>query len=127
MIVGIVILVLIIGGVIAYNLYSMPTSSSSDAGGSAASSGTNIQEGNLEIKITGFAFSPSEIRIKSGSTITWTNEDSASHTVSSDSGKELDSQTLDKGQSYEHTFDQKGTYNYHCKFHSGMKGKIVVE
>jgi len=30
------------------------------------------------------------------------------------------------GDSYTHTFDTKGTYAYHCSYHTGMKGTVVV-
>ena len=77
--------------------------------------------------INGFAFSPYTLTVKVGDTVTWTNRDSASHTVTSDSGNELDSSSLGKGATYSHTFMQTGTFDYHCKFHSGMTGKVIVE
>lgn len=123
---AIIILILIVGGVIVYNLNSIPSSKSSDTG-SAASSNTEILRGELNVEIKGFAFSPSEMRVSTGTKITWINLDTAPHTVTADSGKELDSSTLNKGQSYSHIFSEKGIYNYHCELHSGMNGKVVVE
>jgi len=82
---------------------------------------------NQKVSIKGFAFNPKTITIKSGTTIFWTNEDSVGHTVTSDSGKELDSKLLSKEESYEHTFNTPGTYNYHCTPHPSMKGTIIVE
>ena len=79
------------------------------------------------VSINNFAFSPETIKIKQGGSLTWTNNDNAPHTVTSDSGNELSSSTLDKGMSYSHTFAQKGTFAYHCSFHSGMKGTVIVE
>ena len=87
--------------------------------------------GNLGIKtdieIKGFAFNPDVVHIPQGSTVIWTNRDSAPHTVTSDSGNELDSNTLSEGQTYAHTFPTAGTYTYHCSIHPSMKGRIVVE
>jgi plastocyanin len=48
------------------------------------------------------------------------------HTATSDTGV-WDSGTLATGQSYSHTFDQPGTYTYHCTIHPFMKGTIVVQ
>ena len=86
----------------------------------------NIQSSdNIEIK--GFAFSPDTLTINVGDTVTWTNMDSAKHTITSDSGSELDSELLSKNQIYSHTFNTKGTYDYHCSVHTSMTGNIIVE
>lgn len=56
--------------------------------------------------------------------------DAAPHTVTSDVGSvknELDSPTLAKGYTYSHTFNEIGTYAYHCSIHTSMKGKIIVD
>ena len=78
------------------------------------------------IDITGFAYSPTTLNIKTGDTVTWTNKDSVSHTVTSDTGSELNSQLLSREQSYEHTFMTSGTYDYHCTPHPMMKAKVIV-
>lgn len=82
---------------------------------------------SYDIKISGYAFSPKSLTVNVGDSVVWTNEDSVSHTVTSDSGSELSSSFLSKGQTYPHTFSQKGTFLYHCSPHPGMKGTIVVE
>jgi amicyanin len=79
-----------------------------------------------DVTIQGFVFNPSELNIKTGDTVTWTNKDSAPHTVVSDSGSELDSPSLSQGQTFSHTFNQAGTFNYHCGLHLSMKAKVVV-
>jgi amicyanin len=79
------------------------------------------------IDIANFAFSPKTLTIHTGDTITWTNKDSAPHTVTSDSGSELDSPTLNTNQIYTHTFSTAGTYDYHCTVHPMMKATIIVE
>ncbi|MBI5803118.1 cupredoxin family copper-binding protein [Candidatus Pacearchaeota archaeon] len=80
-----------------------------------------------KIEIKNFDFSPTELRIKVGDSVEWTNMDSVGHTVTSDSGKELDSSLLSKGKTYSHTFASTGTYEYHCSPHPYMKSKIIVE
>jgi amicyanin len=87
----------------------------------------NTQTGANSIEIKNFAFSPSTLTIKVGETVTWTNSDSTSHTITSDSGSELDSGSISSGQTYSHTFNTIGTFDYHCSIHTSMKGKVVVE
>ncbi|HEY8911507.1 MAG TPA: cupredoxin family copper-binding protein [Desulfosporosinus sp.] len=76
------------------------------------------------ISIKGFAFSPAELTINKGDTVTWTNEDSATHTVV---GGVLHSQDLANGQAFSFTFTEIGTYDYICTHHPSMKGKIIVK
>ena len=74
-----------------------------------------------------FAFSPSGLTIKKGDSVVWTNQDSVGHTVTSDSGSELDSELLSTGESYSYKFANAGIYEYHCTPHPSMKAKIIVE
>ncbi|MEK6917789.1 MAG: plastocyanin/azurin family copper-binding protein [Nanoarchaeota archaeon] len=53
--------------------------------------------------------------------------DSAPHTVTSDSGSELNSGTISNGGVYSHTFNTAGTYKYHCAFHTSMKATVIVQ
>ena len=76
--------------------------------------------------IANFAFSPSVITVKKNTKVTWTNNDSVPHTVTSDSGTLLSSTTLNTGDTYSFTFTQTGTYSYHCTIHPMMKGTVVV-
>ncbi|MEX2016958.1 MAG: cupredoxin family copper-binding protein [Candidatus Pacearchaeota archaeon] len=80
----------------------------------------------VNLDISGFAFVPATMQINVGDTVIWTNQDSTSHTVTSDSGNELNSPYLSQGQIYSHTFTSSGTFDYHCKPHPSMKGKIIV-
>ena len=80
----------------------------------------------LNIEISGFAFAQKTIEINVGDTVTWTNKDSVQHTVTSDSGSELDSSYLSKNQQYSHTFTTAGTFAYHCIPHPSMTGTVVV-
>lgn len=80
-----------------------------------------------DISIKSFAFTQTPLTIKKGDTVIWTNEDSAKHTVTSDSGNELNSALIGNDEKYSHTFDSVGTFSYHCTPHPSMKGKIIVE
>ncbi len=84
--------------------------------------------GEVTIHIKNFAFEPAEVTVKKGSRITWINDDTVGHTVTSEAGKFAfpDSATLSWNQQYSNVFVNMGTYNYHCNIHPNMKGKIIV-
>jgi plastocyanin len=86
----------------------------------------NLEPADYTIEIKNFAFSPAELKINIGETVQWTNQDSATHTVTSDDGL-FNSGNLPNGASYTYTFDTKGNYEYHCSIHPSMAGKIIVE
>ena len=84
-----------------------------------------VASGNNVI-IKDFSFNPGEINVKIGDKVTWSNNDNVKHTVTSDSGDELNSELFGKGEKYEHVFNVAGEYNYYCKPHPYMKGKVIV-
>ena len=75
------------------------------------------------ISVNNFSFSPSATLISTGVTITWQFQ-GGTHTVS---GSGFDSGTKISGQTFSHTFNQSGNYNYVCSFHSSMTGTVKVE
>jgi len=94
---------------------------------SDTTTGSSGQQGAAdEVTIADFAFDPAEIEVAAGATITWTNEDSATHTVESDD-ETLMSGDLDNGATYEMTFDEPGTYQYVCGIHPNMEGTVIVK
>ena len=78
-----------------------------------------------EISIKGNAFSPDNLSIKVGETVTWVNNDSYAHTVKAKTG-EFDSGNMANGGTYSFTFDKEGTIDYICGIHTFMTGKITV-
>jgi plastocyanin len=92
----------------------------------AASEGVSIQN---------FSFMPSQLTVRVGDTVTWTNNDSPNyHTVSGaafDSSPACMTMTgvgcLQPGQHFSHTFSTAGSFDYHCNVHSSMTGTVVVE
>lgn len=76
------------------------------------------------VSIQGFAFSPSAVTIKAGGSVTWTNLDSAPHSISSAT---FSSPTLPAGETYKHLFAEPGTYAYNCGIHQSMEGTVIVE
>lgn len=80
------------------------------------------------VTIHDFAFNPAVIKVKVGTKVTWTNQDSIRHTITADepSSDAPDSQLLAKGESYSFTFARAGTYGYHCQPHPYMKATVIV-
>ncbi len=96
------------------------------------------------------AFVPKRVRIPAGTTVTWTTVGSIGHTVTAYEDKipedaeffasgGFDSQqaaedgypdegNIPEGESYEHTFETTGRYEYYCIPHemNGMVGSIEV-
>lgn len=81
-----------------------------------------------EVAISNFEFTPAKLTVKKGTTVTWTNQDSARHDIAPDKQGEMfkRSKLLAKGESYSATFDTVGSYSYHCTPHPYMKAVIEV-
>ena len=129
-IIVVILIVLILIGSGLYFGYSANNSDNSNLDAENSNNKGINQDTSKEIyniNIQDFSYSPIEIKIKKGDTIAWANKDSVSHTITSDSGNELDSELLSEGKIYSHTFNVAGTYNYHCTPHPFMKGRIIVE
>ncbi len=79
------------------------------------------------ISIQNYQYSPAQMTVGVGTTVTWINKDSVSHTATSDNGPaQFDSGTIATNQSYSYTFTMPGTYTYHCTIHPNMKATITV-
>ena len=80
-----------------------------------------------EIKVTidNFTFTPAEVKVKVGDTVTWTNHDDIPHAVVS-AGK-YRSKTLDTDDTFSFTFASAGDYKYFCSLHPHMTGTVKVE
>jgi YVTN family beta-propeller protein len=88
--------------------------------------GVPSQHSGSPVSIAKFAFIPATITVSTGQSVTWTNNDSVDHTVTSESGRS-DSDALSTGGMFSTTFSQLGTYAYHCSIHPFMQGTVVVE
>jgi plastocyanin len=76
--------------------------------------------------IESFLFCPSPLRVRTGTTVKWTNDDKVAHTVTARSGPHFDSGTMAQGRSWSHRFDQVGTFRYYCTVHPWMQGTLEV-
>lgn len=96
------------------------------ANNSAQSADTgSVFSDQLAIEIKGFAFTPRNVTVKVGTQVTWTNKDSAPHTVTADDHS-FDSGTLNQGQSFTFQFTTPGTFPYICAIHPSMQATITV-
>ena len=80
------------------------------------------------VTIKNFRYTPSTVKITVGDSVTWTNSDSATHTVSVDGGSrgKLESGDISQNRTFRKHFTTSGTFAYHCAYHSFMHGVITV-
>jgi plastocyanin len=80
------------------------------------------------------AYSPAVMTVAVGTTVTWINNDSVFHTITSGASNGttpapdglFDSGEVQPGETFEHTFDEEGTFDYHCTPHPWMKAQVEV-
>src|ERR1700722_18400521 len=115
--------VLLIAGLLLLGAYSIaPASKGASAGQSSDSSATGTH-----ITISNFMYSPMELTVSPGATITVTNKDSSTHTLTATGGR---FNTGDVTQNQTKSFKapmQAGTYHYICNIHQYMLGSITVK
>ena len=74
-------------------------------------------------------FVPPQISLSSRSTISWTNGDSITHTVTAARNPEIapfDSGPISPGYTWDKTFNSPAQFDYHCLIHPFMTGKVVI-
>ena len=99
-----------------------PTATPTAAPAVAAASGVSID-------IQAFKF-PASTDVAKGTKVTWTNKDTAKHTVTSGTRPDKDGKfdnTLDAAGTFSFTFTEAGTYSYYCSFHNSMNATITVK
>jgi plastocyanin len=101
---------------------TLPRKTTSEAGppGAAKVAATS------QVTIETVKYSPVAVEVKTGETVVWINNDLTPHTVTSQTGGEFNSGSIEPGTSWSHKFDQAGTFPYYCTFHTEMKGTITV-
>jgi plastocyanin len=114
--------------VLAAALLLAACSSGSGSGSSASdsSSGSGAATATQSITISNFMFSPMHASVAPGSTVSVTNKDSVTHTLTATGGR-FNSGDIGPGQTKTFTAPAKaGTYDYICNIHQYMMGTIVV-
>jgi plastocyanin len=99
-------------------------SSPSSPSNPSMTAAVSIPVGARSLGLAGYA--PNPVTVAAGTTIKWTNADSIAHTVTSDTGL-FDSGTVAAGATFSTTVQSRGTLTYHCTFHQGMVGTIIVQ
>jgi plastocyanin len=126
----VVIVVVIIGGIVALTHKSNPSNPAPATTNSTSSnSNTNQASTTGSIDIKNMTFTPSQITVAKGGTVTWTNNDNTTHTVIDDLSNVggPSSGDIAPGSSYSFTFNKTGSFQYHCSIHPSMRGTIVVK
>jgi plastocyanin len=93
--------------------------------GSAATA-AKAPAGATKVSVQDNTFTPGDIKLAVGDTVTFTNEGAIAHTVTATDGADFDSGTLAPGATFSFTADKAGTVKYVCTFHAGMQGTIKV-
>ena len=78
------------------------------------------------VTIDNFTFSPAELTVPPGTTVTWVNHDDIPHTVVEEN-KSFRSKALDTDDTFSFTFMKPGDFTYFCSLHPHMTGKITVK
>ncbi len=97
--------------------------------GSEPATDTTAQTGGAgatDVLINDFAFISADVTVDVGTAVTWRNDQSVEHTVTGDD-EEFDSANLPEGASFTQTFEEPGTFTYHCEIHPSMTGTINVQ
>ncbi len=93
--------------------------------GAATAKAQQADAGQPVVTIDQYNFTPAELEVKAGTTVTWINHDGEGHDVTEDK-KAFRSTVLDTGDQWTRRFDQPGTIDYYCSLHPHMTGKIRV-
>jgi plastocyanin len=80
----------------------------------------------VSVDIKEFTYAPATLTVAVGTTVTWTNHDEETHTVTSASGA-FRSAGLGNEETFSETFTDQGTYQYFCALHPHMKATVVVK
>jgi nitrite reductase (NO-forming) len=72
------------------------------------------------------SFVPQFISMPIESTVSWTNDDSIQHTITSDEEGLFVSGPISPGDTFDNTFDTPGEFGYHCSIHPWMIGRVMV-
>lgn len=97
----------------------------------AATAGTGtlvisiLPDSGANLSSKGYSPDVAHVVIGVNNTVTWVNNDSVTHTVTSVTYL-FDSGNLKAGQSWSYTFETPGTYQYRCIYHGWMTGTVIV-
>jgi plastocyanin len=109
------------------NPYASNSSNSNNMSNMNSSNNSQHPTATNAVTIQNYSFTPADITVKQGTTVTWTNKDSVAHTVTETDGQTGPSSSdVNPGATYTFTFSKAGTYHYHCSIHPEMVGTVTV-
>jgi plastocyanin len=129
--IAIIALIVVIGGAVALTHKSNNGTGYNAPPATSSSTSSNLNQtpavGRVDIK--NMMFTPSQISVQKGATVTWTNHDTTAHTVVDDLTNVggPSSGDIQPGSTYSFTFNETGSFQYHCTIHPSMRGTIVVK
>jgi plastocyanin len=83
------------------------------------------ERSSATIAVQEFKFAPSVLTVRVGTTVTWTNHDEETHTVTSATGA-FASAGLGHEEGFSQIFTRPGRYEYFCALHPHMKATVIV-
>ena len=104
--------------------YNSPSAPSTPTPAPAGSTSVNIAGGASTLTTTAFGQNPLTVAV--GTTISWLNDDSITHTSNADANQ-WSSGNIPPGGRFNFTFPSAGRFTYHCQIHPNMVGTIVVQ
>jgi plastocyanin len=118
---------ILIAGIAILVAFAMAVSACGDEKTTTTSSAstTPVEKSSI-VNISGNKFDPAELAVDVGTTVTWSNNDSVTHTITGANGI-FNSGDLKSGQNFGYTFNEPGTFDYTCTIHPGMKGTVTVK
>jgi plastocyanin len=84
----------------------------------------SAQAAEAGVTINNRMFSPSDVTVSMGDTVTWTNASNEDHNVR---GGPFNSPVLHPGDRFSYTFTRTGTVRYNCDIHPTMRGTVTVK
>jgi len=130
--IGLVIGLIVIALIVVVAVAGLSGSEEKDSGQASKSNDTNSSSEQAsdatEVTIKDYKYMEKDLKVKVGTTVRWTNEDSVPHSVTGDDIEKsgLDSENFGQGETFEYTFDKAGEFSYFCKPHPYMKGSVTV-
>ena len=85
----------------------------------------NVEGFSYQVEINNYKYIPDTLSIKKDDTVIWTNKHNIAHTVT-DRNLKFDSNTLKPNETFSYTFKEPGKYDYYCRIHPSVEGKIEV-
>ena len=109
-------------------MWGMQGMHASMMGGGSDTSGTQATQGATQqrVQIRDFTFTPGNLQVPVGATVTWINYDSAPHSATADDGT-WGTEILSDNQQASLTFSTPGDYSYYCTVHPAMRARIKVQ